>query len=62
MGPMIRKEMKYNMHYGDVQEDVLVLPLPKSAGLSNKSLLIRHWYIKARKEASITNEFALFSW
>ena len=26
MGPMIRKEMKYNLHYGDVRGDVLPPP------------------------------------
>ena len=26
MGPMIPKEMKYNLHYGDVREDILSPP------------------------------------
>ena len=32
MGPMIPKEMKYNLHYGKVQGDIL--PLPHSTNTS----------------------------
>ena len=31
MGHMIPKEMKYNLHYGDVQENLLKLIIMKTA-------------------------------
>ena len=50
MGPMIQKEMRYNLHHGDVRGDVLPLPHGSNMSFSLKRLIVQSLFPDAERK------------
>ena len=50
MGPMIAKEMRYNLHHGDVRGDVLPPPHGSNMSFSLKRLVVQSLFPDAERK------------